>query len=389
MKAKFILIHFFLLMIASSLNINAQNSTSATKHAPPKTIMDIPHKTIWEKWMWIHRTVTFEITKVRPANYDTSYYKSYSKRLVVTLPVSTRLLKFSLIDSKTGNKLIFAPNLEYDLGISVSSRWASFIINSRVKVYHDDNDNKGVTKYRDYQLNLYGRKITTDMFVQYYSGYYIKNSKSFDNYVSDKPYAIRADVHAVNIGVSNYYIVNHKRFSYKNSFAFVEQQKKSAGSLLLGIYYSYFYASGNPSLVTPPFRSSFDSLSYIRSVQKQNFGLNIGYIYTLVFLKRFYATASLVQGFGGKQIAYNRDNNSTYNQLVGGAGKLNVRLALGYDNGRYFIGGMGMFDYYFFKGKMSTTFDYSFGKFMVYLGYRFSVLKAEQKILHRLNLIDY
>jgi hypothetical protein len=376
-------------MIISSLMSNAQKPSTTTGHAPPKTIWDIPHKTLWQKWMWIHRTVTFEITKVRPVNYDTAYYKSYSKRLVVTLPVSTRLLQFSLIDSKSGNKLIFAPNLEYDLGISISSRWASFILNTGVAIFHDDNDNKGKTKYQDYQLNLYGRKITTDMFVQYYSGYYIKNSKSYNNYISDKPYALRADVHAVNIGVSNYYIVNHKRFSYKNSFAFVEQQKKSAGSLLLGIYYSYFYASGSPSLVTPPFRSSFDSLSYIHSVQKHNFGVNLGYIYTLVFLKKFYATASFVQGFGGKQIRYSRDNNSTFNQWVGGAGKLNMRLALGYDNGRYFIGSMGMLDYYFFKGNMNTTFDYSSGKFMVYIGYRFSVLKTEQKILRRLNLIDY
>jgi len=42
----------------------------------------------------------------------------YSKQLVISLPVSTRFLKFSLNDLKTGPKLTFAPNLEYNLGLS-------------------------------------------------------------------------------------------------------------------------------------------------------------------------------------------------------------------------------------------------------------------------------
>jgi hypothetical protein len=156
-----------------------------------------------------------------------------------------------------------------------------------------------------------------------------------------------------------------------------------------GLYYSYFDADGSPSLVTAPFRSSFDTLSFIRNGQTHNFGLNLGYIYTLVFLKKCYATASLVQGIGGKQVVYKRDDNSTYHQLASGFEKLNVRLALGYDSGRYFIGTMGIFDYIYSSGKLNPTFDYSFGKFMVYIGYRFSVLKTERKLLHHFKLVDY
>ena len=389
MQTKILFIFFILLMIISSLHCNAQESSTITKYTSVKTIWDIPHKTFWQKLMWIHRSAVFEITKERPINYDTTYIKSYYKRLVVTFPLSTRFLQFSLIDMKSGSKLTFAPNLQYNLGISISSRWASFIFNSGVKVFSNDTDLKGTTKYQDYQLNLYGRKITTDIYVQHYNGFYIKNSKSFSNYTSDNPFAIRADVKASNIGISSYYILNHKKFSYGNSFAFVEQQKKSSGSLLLGLYYFYFDVSGDPSLVSSPFRNSFDSLSFIRSGHTQNFGLNLGYIYTLIFLKKCYATASLVQGIGAEQVVYTRDDNITYRQFLGGTEKLNVRLALGYDNGRYFIGTMGMFDYFLFARNSNSNFDNSFGKFMIYLGYRFSILKPERKLLHHLKLIDY
>jgi uncharacterized protein DUF4421 len=297
MKIKNLVMLFLLEMIVFSLNSNAQDTSSIKKHKPIKTILDIPHKTLWQKWMWIHRSVVFEITRDRPVKCDTTYIKFYNKKLVITLPVSTRFLKFRLIDSKSGNKLIFVPNIQYDLGISISSRWASFIINTGVKLFSNNINTKGKTIYKDYQLNLYGRKVTTDMFVQYYSGFYIKNSQSYPNYVSNKPYAIRPDVNALNIEASSYYIVNNKRFSYRNTFGFTEQQKKSAGSVLVGLYYSYFGANGSPSLVTPPFRSSFDPSSYIQNGHTQNIGLNLGYIYTLVFFKKCYATAVTPSGF--------------------------------------------------------------------------------------------
>lgn len=376
-------------MIVSSLNCYSQESSPVTKKTFVKTIRDIPHKTAWEKWMWIHRSAVFVITKERPINYDTAYIKSYYKRLVVTIPVSLRFLKFSLFDLKSGNKLTFVPNYEYDLGIGISSRWVTFILNSGVKLFSGNSDIKGETKFNDLQLNLYSRKFTTDMFFQNYRGFYIKNSRSYANYLSDKPYDIREDVKAVNFGASSYYIVNNKKFTYRNSFSFAEQQKKSAGSPLLGVYYSYFEANGTPSLVTDPFKSSFDTLSFIKNGHTHNFGLNLGYIYTFVFLKKCYATASLVQGIGGSNVVYTLTDNTKYQQLLGGAGKLNVRLALGYDNGKYFVGTMGMFDYFLLKGKLNSTFGYTFGKFMVFTGYRFPILKSEKKMLRRLKLIDY
>jgi hypothetical protein len=389
MKTTILLAIFVLLLGFSPHKSYSQSDSFTAKHKSTKTIWDIPHKTIWQKWMWVHRSAAFEITKDRVVNYDTTFIESYYKRLIITIPISTRFLKFNLTDVKTGSKLTFAPNLTYNLGLGVSSRWATFIIQSGVKIVEGDQNIKGKTSFQDYQLNLYSRKFSTDMFVQYYSGFYIKNSDSYSSYISDKPYSVRNDVNALHMGVTSNYIVNNKKFSFGSSFAFTEHQKKSSGSILIGIYYSYFDANASPSFISYPFKLSFDTLSLIRNVQTHNFGLNLGYIYTLVFLKKCYATISLVQGFGGEQMRYIRDDNTFYNQLKGGAGKLQVRIATRYDNGRYFAGTMVMSDYYLFTGNSNSTFDYSFGKLMVFIGYRFSILKSERKILHDLKLTDY
>lgn len=382
MRINFILGIFLLLLVSVPFKSGAQTS-------PPKKISDIPHKTFQQKWMWPHRSFVLIATRERTVNYDTAYIKSYYKRIVITLPVSLRFLKFSLIDQASGNKLVFIPNLQYNLGVCVSSRWASFVVNSGIKLFTGNSGIKGKTEYNDYQLHLYGRKINTDLLFQNYRGFYIRNSKSYSSYKSDDPYKVRSDVKALNVGISTVYVVNNKKFSYGNAFAFVEKQKKSAGSLLAGVYYTYFAASGDPSLVDLSFRSNFDTLSLITKGNSHNFGFNIGYIYTLVLLKKCYATASVTQGLGAERGVYTRDDNSVYHQFSVGAGKLNASFTLRYDNGKYFIGTMGMFDYFLFKGKVNSTFDYSFGKLMIYTGYRFPVLKGEKKILRKLHLIDY
>jgi len=75
---------FLLWMIIFSLNSSAQDTSLVKKHKPVKTIWDIPHKTLWQKWMWIHRSVVFEITRPRPVKCDTNYIKFYRIKYKLT-----------------------------------------------------------------------------------------------------------------------------------------------------------------------------------------------------------------------------------------------------------------------------------------------------------------
>jgi hypothetical protein len=354
-----------------------------------ETVQAIPHENTHDKWLWPHRSIVLFIMKEHKNHFDTTYIRSYKKSFVITLPVSTRYMGFSLIDWETRNRLIFSPNYHYDLAFSISSRWASVLVNTGLVLFDNHKDTKGKTTYADYQFNIYGNRLTTDAYYQDYRGFYIKNSQSFATYTSTAPYQVRSDVHARLAGVSTYYILNNKRFSYRNSFAFNEIQKKSAGSLLLGFYYSLFSELGNTPLVTDPFRPEFSKQAFIRDGSVNTFGINVGYIYTLVFLKKCYVTASLVPGIGAEVTNYTREDESSYSSPLNLASKINIRLASGYDAGNYFIGTMWMYDYYFFASQSNSTFNFNFGKFRVFVGYRFHVDKAERRLLKKMNLIDY
>ncbi len=382
---KFRFLFFSIFFLTSFNSISQDTIPQSSIHS----IFDIPHKTLWQKWMWIHRSVTFMITKDRKPYFDTAYVKTYKKSVALTVPVSSRFLKFNLVDWASGNVLKYAPSNTYDLGFSVNSRWASFQFLTGVRIYENYKNQKGSTRYQDYQFNIYGSRVTSDIFYQNYKGFYIRNSLSYPNYSSDMRYSIRQDINAISFGVSSYYIFNSKKYSYRNSFAFTEVQKKSAGSFLAGTYFFLFNVTGDSSLVSYPFRTVFDSVAYLKNATLQTYGINIGYIHTFVFLKRFYTTISLVQGLGLEQTLYNSDRSESYSSPLKLAAKINCRYALGYNYGRFYIGTMGILDYFIFASKTNTTFNFNMGKVSAFVGYRFYFVRTEKKILRKLNLIDY
>jgi len=355
-----------------------------------KSIKDIPHKTAKQKWMWIHRSVAFAFMKERKPYWNQDYYSSFKGKLVVTIPITTRFINFEVRDGKTASFLKFQPNSKYDVGISINSRFASLLVNTGVSLFDNDKGIKGKTSYQDYQFNLYGKKSTIDFALQTYDGFYIENSRKYDAYqkTTTQPYEVRPDVNVFALSFNYYYIFNYKRFSYRSSFAFTEYQKKSAGSILCGGYFSALGVNADSNLVSTSFASYFDSTSSIKNGGVINVGINVGYIYTLV-LRKVHMTLSLVQGLGHDNTTITREDGSKYELPLRFSSKQNLRTAVGYDSGKFFYGIMGLFDFYYFDAKQGSTFNYSSGKFRLFAGYRFSVEKGEKKLLRKLNLIDY
>lgn len=381
----FILITILLLAIWKP--VNAQDTI---RFETLTSIKDIPHEGFKQKWMWIHRSIVFSFLKSRVPFYDTSYYESYKSKLVFTIPISTRYIGFDLKDASSSNSLNFMPNSQYDVGISVNSKFASFLINTGVVLFNKDERTKGKTDYKDYQFNLYGKRSTIDVNLQTYKGFYINNSRAFEDYttLTTNPYEIRNDISALSLGLNYYYIFNYKKFSYRNSFAFTEHQKRSAGSLLAGGYYSILSVNGDSAFVSTPFKNYFDTLSIIKNANIINYGVNIGYIYTLV-IKKFYATLSLVQGIGIDKTNTITQKDVHYSGKQTLSSKQNLRMGIGYNSGTLFFGSMAMFDFYYFDNSKRTAIDYSYGKIRVFAGYRFNIERQQRKFFTKLNLMDY
>jgi len=315
------------------------------------------------------------LDSTKKQSYDTTYIKTYNKSLTIAIPITTPFLKFILQDAKSGQSLNFAPNRQYDLGLGINYKWFNIVLATGVALQNNDNNTKGKTKYTDAQVHFNFRRFANDVYYQDYKGFYVKNSKNYSGYVSNNPYEIRPDVKATLMALNTNYIFNYKKFSYRNSFGFVETQLKSAGSILAGVYYSYYAVNGDSGLISQSFKPSFNSASFIKNGATHTFGINVGYVYTLVITKGLYATASFVQGFGLNKTNYIRENETHYSGSINGALKTNVRLAFGYDSGKFFMGGMAIYDFYYFESKSNSTFNFSNGKVQLFVGYRFNLKK--------------
>ncbi len=382
---------FLVLLLFLIVSTGSSYAQDTIKFETIKSIKDIPHATLKQKWMWIHRSIAFSFMKERLSAYDTSYYSTYKGKLVITVPISTRFISFELRDGSSTNFLKFQPNSQYDVGISINSKFASFLLNTGVVLFKNDEGTKGKTNYKDYQFNLYGKKSTIDFSLQTYDGFYIQNSNTYENYRISKTqkYEVRPDISLYALSLNHYYLFNNKKVSYRSSFAFTERQKKSAGSFLCGGYLSVFGIKADSSLVSASFTQYFNPTSNIKTGAVLNFGVNVGYIYNLVIRKKIHATLSLVQGLGTDRTMTIKEDDSKHVGNFRLSSKQNLRLALGYDNEKFFFGTMGIYDFYYFDDKNGSTFNYSYGKFRVFVGYRFSIDKQQRRFLQKLNLIDY
>jgi hypothetical protein len=88
-------------------------------------------------------------------------------------------MHFDVIDWEANKRLQFKPNFKYEVGIGISSRWATFVTTTGIAFFSGNKNERGITKYNDYQLNLYGKRSTSDISYQNYRGFYIGNSSAY------------------------------------------------------------------------------------------------------------------------------------------------------------------------------------------------------------------
>lgn len=370
---------FLVLLLCDVQIIYTQNDTTP-----------IPHKKFKDVLMYPQRRFIRMVTKEKTPFYDTSYIKAYKKNLVITIPMATKSLNFTLHDNIRNISMRFSPNNFYNVGININSNIASFMINTGITLFKDDK-NKGKTNYKDLQFNLYGKKFTTDINFQLYQGFYVSNTQSIlpKGVTFSAPYEKREDILALSLGVSSTYIFNYKKCSFRNAFTYTEQQKRSSGSFLLGGYYSLFFFGCDSSLVSPLFKSNFDSTAYVNAAFTQKAGINMGYTYTWVIRKKAYIMVALVNGIGLSKLNYIDEKNRNYNDNYKFSDKVSLRLGTGYDNGHFFTGLMLLSESLDYSVYEKVSFDYGYTNFKLFVGYRFNIQKQEHWLLKKLGLIEW
>ena len=273
-------------------------------------------------------SVTFTSTLSAYAQQDSAYFVSYPKLLTGRFYFSQKFTSFNFQNTKENYTLKYRPNTTLNMGLGATYKWATLNLAYGFGFLNPDAD-KGKTQYLDLQFHAYNRKFTLDVLGQFYRGFYLypKGTSS----TSDR-YYIRPDLRVNIVGGSFQYILNYRRFSLRASFFQTEWQKKSAGSILVGIQ-AYTGRVRADSTLTPTVISKVAANLNETKISFFEFGPNIGYAYTLVVHENFFLTgsASVSLAYGVNTLTHSGGRNN--------AGGLNTsvfsRLITGYNSARW------------------------------------------------------
>jgi hypothetical protein len=267
------------------------------------------------------------IVKQRNAAFDSSYYRSYPRKLTGRVYWGHKLNTF--LPDEPGGTLKYKPNTPPNIGIGATYGYFSVNISAGLGFFAPPGD-KGKTHYFDLQAHFYWRTLSVDLFGQFYRGYYLSDG-SFPGQSADYS---RPDIKVAFVGASAYYVSNFRHFSNRAFVVQDEWQQKSAGSLLLGCGVYYGAIRGDSTLA--PSQVHADSSSYdIHGAHFFLLGPGVGYAYTFVLKRHYFLTGGATAAAG---LGYTREyGNGDYSRL-GLTPILTYRLAGGYNGAAWGAG---------------------------------------------------
>ena len=224
------------------------------------------------------------------AQNDSTYYVTHNDLLHGRVYAIKKNATFSYDNKRDGYSLNYLPNTAPGIGIGVTYSWIT--VNVAYGLNFLNPDSKGKTRSLDLQIHGYGKKFILDTFEQFYKGFYLSPQGKG---TAPGQYYYRPDLRMNLLGGSFQYVLNNKRFSFRSAFLQSDWQKKSSGSLLIGLE-AYGGNIKADSSITP---SKFLKDGTIRNETKNQFfeiGPTVGYAYTVVVKQHFFVTGSAAVG---------------------------------------------------------------------------------------------
>jgi len=273
------------------------------------------------------------------------------------------------------SKLIYRPNTNVRIGIAGFWKWFGIGLSIDNPFYNTNRDAYGKTTTLDLRVNLFGRVFAGELFYQHYKGFYLVSPEK-----SDGTHFIIPDMRTYSFGMAGYWILNSKRFSIRAAYIQNERQKKSAGSFIVRPAFLYYRIRSDQGIIPAEISEMYQIplTSLITSGKFYSFELAPGYVYTLVFLKNFYLTTTIFPGvalqfseFSNEQAVYSK-SEFTF--------QFSSRVALGYNSGKWFLGGSVQMGFNEIPDKLSNAlFNYEVAQFRFWGGTRFDIFKKHKK----------
>lgn len=277
------------------------------------------------------------ITDFLTARKDSNYIENYNNDLIIRLYSGEKTHSIDLNDLNSSYHLKYLPNGYFNLGAGVNFRSFGLSLATKIPIFQNSELKHGETTRFGIQSYIYSSKFTVDLLTSFLKGYYLVNSSAhITSFTKDIEYQ-RPDISSANIGISVNYIFNNSHFSYRAAFSDTERQKRNAGSLIAGGSVFSYQTKADSSIV--PREISPEHFLKSRDVSKScvlAFNANLGYAYSLVFLRNGIFTLSYILGTG---IQNNTFSGAEDSEIGSWRFSMNhsARMGIGYRFNRYYL----------------------------------------------------
>ncbi|OFY87251.1 MAG: hypothetical protein A3F72_17280 [Bacteroidetes bacterium RIFCSPLOWO2_12_FULL_35_15] len=305
---------------------------------------------------------------------DTNYIENYHDWLNLRMVGVVRDNKFAMTDNTSKGRLEYGINTNVNLGLGFSFKNIGFEFQYNPPGVNNDDYKYGKSKQIAFSTSANGRKIIYDVYYRYNQGYHTSSNYKIPN-DTGFTYAplYRPDIKNTTAGCDFTYVFNNKRFSISAPYDLTQRQKKSAGSLIAGSFFSVYAVDADSSVVPDSLSKFFNKEVQFKSASSLTWGLSCGYTYTFIFARNWFVNLYTLPGISVQQFhsvsAYTQQTHTSV--ALGFA--FQTRLSMGYNRRNYFIGISLVGDNFFIDDDKKSSLRYSFSGFRFYYGHRFNL----------------
>ena len=320
-------------------------------------------------------TSVLQAQKKEKHKKDSIYIRTFVDPMVFKANLDFSTQEFHTRD-RDGKGLNLQSNENIRTSVSVAYRYLGFAIGFAPKFLplNNDDDLKGETKIRSLGAFINHPKWQLRVNYTRIKGYYVLNTiDQIPDWEQGDPFVILPDIESTKFNASIKYVANNKRFSLKALTNQTEDQIKSAGSFLPEFQYrhSRIHQGGNTGVGNAPISDFHDLIA------------KVGYQYTWVIHKNFYASLGISIG-GGLKLIYDKEftgdriSTNVYPELG-----LDSNLFIGYNSTRWQAGVRNIGSTFVYNDKRNeTSLEDSTAYFLFFAAYRFSAPKKVGKFMN-------
>ncbi len=308
--------------------------------------------------------------------------KLYKNKLLISL-IGTRKYQHIEIEANDHfNHLRYKPNNPYSFGAGLSYNSLSIDLTLKLPFLTHEYKKKGKTDILRVRLGYNRPRLWFSTMFQYIRGFYLENIQTFDPqwFTANENFLLRPDIQNISWYTAAYYSFNHSNITYQSSLGWEQRQKKSAGTFLLGASVFVNYLSADSSMVPGAFAEDFPKDMELTEQLNFQYGLNFGYVHTLLLTPNFYLTLSLFPGIH-YQTAHYITPLTGKKDISGDFGSVTeARAVIGYNSDKYFAGvTLNEIAILHFPSNTVLTNGYAHLKFFIGKRFNFRTLHGKHK----------